>query len=38
MDEERLTGHALMNAHSDISLDTQELINTFAKKHTRRIE
>ena len=23
---------ALMNVHSDISLDTEELINTFAKK------
>ena len=38
MDEERLTGLALMNVHSDISLDTEELINTFAMKHPRRIE
>ena len=27
MDEEQLTGLALMNVHSDISLDTEELIN-----------
>ena len=32
MNEEQLTGFALMNVHSDISLHTEELINTFAKK------
>ena len=32
MNEEQLTGLALMNVHSDISLHTKELISTFAKK------
>ena len=38
MDEERLTGFALMNVHSDILLDTEELRNAFAMKHPRRID
>ena len=27
-----------MNVHSDMSLDTEEIINTFAIKHPRRIK
>ena len=38
IDEEGLTAFALMNVDSDISLDTEELINTFAMKHPRRIK
>ena len=38
MDEEKFTGLALMDVHSDISLDTEELINTFVMKHPRRIK
>lgn len=38
MDEERLTGLAVMNVHSDISLDTEELIDIFAMRHPRRIK
>ena len=29
---------ALMNVHSDILLDTAEIINTFAMKHPRRMK
>ena len=38
MNEEQLTGLALMDVHSDISLDTEELINIFAMKHPKRKE
>ena len=38
MDEDRLTGLALMNVHSDISLDIKEIITTFAMKHLRRMK
>ena len=38
MDEQRLTGLALMNVHSDMSLDIEEMINTFAKKYPRRMK
>ena len=37
-DEQQLTGLALMNVHSDMSLDTEEIINTFAIKHPRRMK
>ena len=33
-----MTGLALMNVHSDISLETEELTNTFAMKHPRWIK
>ena len=35
VDEEQLAGLVLMNVHSDISLDTEELINMFAMKLLR---
>ena len=38
MDEQWLTGLALMNVHSNMSLDTEEIINTFAIKHPRRMK
>ena len=38
MDEQRLTGLVLMNVHSDMSLDTEEIIKTFAIKQLRRIK
>jgi len=38
MGEERLTGLALMNVHSDISLDINELIDVFASRHPRRMK
>ena len=38
VDEEQLSGLALMNVHSDISFDMEELINMFAMKHPRRIK
>ena len=38
MHEEQLTGLALMHVHSDISLDTEELMNTLLMKHPRRLE
>ena len=38
MDEQRLTGLALMNVHYDMSLDTEELIDAFSVKHQRRLK
>ena len=38
MDEEWLTGLTLMNVHSDMSLDTEGIINTFVIKHPRRVK
>ena len=38
MDDQRLTGLVLMNVHSDMSLDTEEIIKTFAIKQLRRIK
>ena len=35
---QRLPGLALMNAHSDMSLDTEGIINIFAIKHPRRMK
>ena len=32
---QQLTGFALMNVHSDMSLDIEGVINTFAIKHPR---
>ena len=38
MDEQRLTGLALMNVHYDMLLDTEELIDTFSVRHPRRMK
>lgn len=38
MGEEKFTGLALMNVHSDISLDINELIDVFASRHPRRMK
>jgi len=38
MDEQRLTGLALMNVHYDMSLDTEELIDAFSVRHPRRMK
>ena len=38
MDEQRLTGLALMNVHYEMLLDTEELIDAFSVGHPRRMK
>ena len=38
IDEQWLTGLAIINVYSDMSLDTEEIINIFAIKHPRRMK
>ena len=38
MTEDRLNGLALMQYHRDIPLDPEEVVEEFARCHTRRLE
>lgn len=38
MSEERLTGLALMHIHKDIDVDIEEIIDSFAQEHPRRMK